>query len=118
MQVNTSHELIDRFIESLVAEKGYSDHTCRAYRKDLVALVEFAAEETSKKQISPTSIDAYILRKYMVQLHRSHKKNSVARKLSAIRSFYRFLEKQFIEHRHPIDGVLTPKHGQVTTAEN
>ena len=35
MQSHPANPLVESFIESLVTEKGYSDHTCRAYRKDL-----------------------------------------------------------------------------------
>lgn len=111
-----SNGLIDRFIESLAAEKGYSEHTCRAYRKDLTALALFAAKEISETDISLSKIDAYVLRKYLVKLHRGHKKSSIARKLSAIRSFYQFLEKQFVNHEHPTKGVLTPKQSHAIPA--
>lgn len=126
----SSNKLIDQFIESLVSEKGYSLHTCRAYEKDLTSFADFvAAPEISKPETSKPDapkpdtsntagraqsldrIDALAIRKYLVHLHRHHQKSSIARKLSAIRSFFRFLEKHRVPHGHPTDGILTPKQG-------
>jgi integrase/recombinase XerC len=45
-------------------------------------------------------------------LHKGHKKTTIARKLSALRSFFRFLVKRGVIRRNPAEMVLTPKRGR------
>jgi integrase/recombinase XerC len=109
--------LIDSFLESLVTEKGYSDHTRRAYRKDLLDFFSYLAESrfanSGHKQRLPgvklKQIDGIMLRGYLGLLHRKNKKTSIARKLSAIRSFFKYLLKNGIISENPAELVLTPK---------
>ena len=67
---------IDRFIESLAAEKGYSAHTLRAYRHDLEELVEFMAGDVShpshgsrRLALRVDQVDDLQLRGYLASLH-------------------------------------------------
>ena len=100
--------LLDSFLESLVTEKGYSDHTRRAYRKDLLDFLSFLAESpfagSARHKSAPVvklkQIDAIMLRGYLGVLHR---------KLSAIRSFFKYLVKNGIISENPTELVLTPK---------
>ena len=109
--------LIDSFLESLVTEKGYSDHTRRAYRKDLLDFLSFLAQSpftdsARRKQVPVVKlkqIDAMMLRGYLGFLHRKNKKTTIARKLSAIRSFFKYLLKNGIISENPAELVLTPK---------
>ena len=110
-------ELITSFLESLVTEKGYSDHTRRAYRKDLLDFLSFLAQSpftdsARRKQVPVVKlkqIDAMMLRGYLGFLHRKNKKATIARKLSAIRSFFKYLLKNGIISENPAELVLTPK---------
>lgn len=97
---------VDAFIESLGAEKGYAENTCRAYRTDLDEFATFVAE-VEKSSID--GIDALTIRKYLGISHRKNKKSTTARKLSAIRSFFRYLVKHGVLEHNPTDSVLTPK---------
>jgi integrase/recombinase XerC len=109
--------LIDSFLESLVTEKGYSDHTRRAYRKDLLDFLSFLAEArfagSARQKRSPVvklnQIDGIMLRGYLGFLHRKNKKTTIARKLSAIRSFFKYLVKNGVISENPAELVLTPK---------
>ena len=109
--------LVDSFLESLVTEKGYSDHTRRAYRKDLLDFFSFLAEPrfagSARNKRSPVvklkQVDGIMLRGYLGFLHRKNKKATIARKLSAIRSFFRYLVKNGIITENPAELVLTPK---------
>ena len=120
MESPPAKSLIDLFIESLGAEKGYSDQTIRAYRKDLEAFFSFAAQpqagdevpKKSARSVSPSQIDGIAIRSYLGFLHRQNKKTTIARKLSAIRSFFRFLVKRGLISENPADLVLTPKQDQ------
>jgi integrase/recombinase XerC len=109
--------LIDSFLESLVTEKGYSDHTRRAYRKDLLDFLSFltdsrlANSDRQKREpaVELRQIDGIMLRGYLGFLHRKNKKTTIARKLSAIRSFFKYLLKNGIISENPAELVLTPK---------
>ena len=117
MESHPENPLIVSFIDSLVTEKGYSDHTCRAYRKDLQDFFFFAADfhqsgKTRRKHASAINleqIDGIMIRGYLGVLHRKNKKTTVARKLSAIRSFFKFLEKRGLISENPTEHIMTPK---------
>jgi integrase/recombinase XerC len=100
------HKQVDAFIESLVVERGYSENTCRAYRADLE---EFSSFVLQPENIPNEEIDSLTIRKYLGILHRKNKKSTTARKLSAIRSFFRYLVKHGALEHNPTDSVLTPK---------
>ena len=102
---------IEAFIESLAAEKGYSAHTCRAYRKDLMEFAAVVAEQLDlpERDLALNRIDNMSIRSYLGMLHRRNKKSSIARKLSALRSFFNHLVKHRLIQENPTDGVLTPK---------
>jgi len=117
MEHHPEKPLIDSFLESLVTEKGYSDHTRRAYRKDLLDFFSFLTESRfagkGRQKRAPIvklkQIDGIMLRGYLGFLHRKNKKTTIARKLSAIRSFFKFLVKKGIISENPAELVLTPK---------
>src|SRR3990172_2616179 len=98
----TPYPLIDSaraFIESLPAEKGYSAHTCRAYRRDLEEFIAYAganagAVKSGKRAedaIDPQHVTALMIRGYLGYLHKKNQKATIARKLSALRSFFKSL---------------------------
>ncbi len=107
-------ELIDSFVDYLAAEKGYSGNTCRAYARDLKDFLTFfitnrpvtdGAVGEGIEQVS-----ALVIRSYLGVLHKQrNKKTSIARKLSAIRSFFSYLEKYGVVRENPATTVLTPK---------
>ena len=117
MQSLPENPLVDLFLEFLITEKGYSDHTCRAYRKDLRDFFSFIAaslgpaESTQKHAatVPPDQIDGLMIRSYLGFLHRKNKKTTIARKLSAIRSFFKFLVKRGVMAENPTEHVLTPR---------
>ncbi len=105
------------FIESLLSEKGYAANTCRAYLHDLEEWVSFINENffSDKKNQSrwdrfgADQIDSVMIRGYLGFLNKKNKKATMARKLSAIRSFFRYLVKHGIILDNPLDMILTPK---------
>jgi len=120
MESHPAKALIDSFLESLVTEKGYSAHTCRAYRNDLRGFFSFLAEpqasggihQKRSRWVAPQQVDADMLRGYLSFLHRRHSKKTIARKLSAIRSFYKFLVKKGAIFENPAELILTPKQNK------
>jgi integrase/recombinase XerC len=71
--------------------------------------------ENSRKYLSPTGrikiekVDRLAIRKYLSFLHRKNRKSSIARKVSTLRSFYRYLVKEQIIPANPAKNVATPK---------
>ncbi len=109
--------LISAFIESLAVEKGYSENTCRGYRNDLEGFVDYLSQQqgptTRHRQTIDqhmfNQLDAVAIRGYLGWLHRTNKKTTIARKLSAVRSFFKFLVKRGIINDNPAETILTPK---------
>ncbi len=100
------HKLIDNYIEELVRRK-FSDCTVRSYKTDLEEFNSFL-EKNGKKSFF--NINRKDIRGFMGELlSYGYKKSSVSRKLSAIKSFCKFLEKNKILKRNPSLSVKTPK---------
>jgi len=117
MAKNPVKILISGFIESLAVEKGYSENTCRGYRNDLEGFLVYLAQNRSAgnrrvhnlDQIEIDSIDSITIRGYLGWLHAGNKKTTIARKLSAVRSFFKYLVKRGVIEDNPADSILTPK---------
>jgi len=109
--------LISDFIESLAVEKGYSENTCRGYGVDLEGFTEYLAQNPpggyrrsqSGDSVKIDGIQAITIRGYLGWLHKKNKKTTIARKLSAVRSFFKFLVKRGVIDDSPADSILTPK---------
>jgi integrase/recombinase XerC len=105
------------FIEALPAEKGYSVHTCRAYSRDLEEFTAYLTENgrpsagacAPEGSLGPQDITAVAIRGYLGMLHQKNQKSSIARKLSTLRSFFKFLVKKGVVDANPVEGILTPK---------
>ncbi len=107
---------IRSFIDSLHSEKGYAGNTCRAYSHNLREFVSFVSEnyfsnenQTDSDLLEADQIDSLMIRGYLGFLHKKNKKVTIARKLSAVRSFFRYLVKHGVILENPLDLVLTPK---------
>jgi integrase/recombinase XerC len=110
-------ELIQSFLDTLLTEKGYSEHTFRAYRKDLFEFSGYlkdsgfvkTGEDNTPKKFSLEDITGLAIRGYLGYLYKKNKKSTIARKLSTIRSFFRYAVKHGQVDGSPADAVLTPK---------
>ncbi|MDY6953982.1 MAG: site-specific integrase, partial [Thermodesulfobacteriota bacterium] len=93
---------IESFVETLSTEKGFSKHTCRAYQKDLEQLFAYLGEQCGGAA-GPTihEVDDLMIRSYLGFLHGKYARTTIARKLSAFRSFFRFLVKRGVIERNP-----------------
>lgn len=115
MNTSALQILVNSFIELLAVEKGYAENTCRAYRNDLHEFVEFVVADNAAKQDSnkdrpePAFWDNLAIRRYLGHLHDRNKKSTIARKLSAVRMFSRYLVKQGVIEKNPAESILTPK---------
>jgi tyrosine recombinase XerC len=100
-------QAIQLFTRWLEVEKGYSQHTVSGYRHDLL---EFASSLGRDKEVA--AIRAEAVRSYIVSLHRHNSAATVGRKLSALRTFIRFLLRQKIIDGDPLAGIAGPKVGR------
>ena len=96
-----------RFVEWLDVEKGYSLHTMTNYRRDIEDFFAFTASSPDL-----ASLDPQLARSYVYHLNARCKSSSVARKLSALRTFFRFLLREKIVAADPFAAVSTPKQGK------
>ncbi len=105
--------LIHQFIHYLSVEKNASPHTCRCYRRDLEGFEDFL--KSSGMYLTPTGgveiekVDRIAIRKYLSFLHRKNKKSSIARKISTLRSFFKYLVREQMVPSNPAKSVSTPK---------
>ncbi len=101
------YEAIEAFERHLLSEKGRSDQTVRAYMADLKDFSSFLEGIDKADEVS--SIDSYDVRGFMAAKFSGLKKVSVGRKLSAIRSFFRFLLREGEVKINPTAGIRAPK---------
>ncbi len=95
---------LDDFLQHLRTEKNVSLHTERSYRSDLGQLAGFLGDR------DPAVITHQDLRQFLAHLiSRKTGKSSLARKLSAIRSFFKFLHRQGLVTSDPARLIATPK---------
>jgi len=112
-QPMNQHHVIHQFIHYLSAEKNASPHTCRGYQRDLEEFEDFL--KRSRTSLSPEGaiemgkVDRLDIRKYLSFLHRKNKKSSIARKLSTLRSFFKYMVKEQLTPSNPAKTVSTPK---------
>lgn len=94
------------FLEMLEAEQAASPHTREAYRRDLCAFRTFLRGEgiAGWDQVTPA-----VVRRYAAALHRRYARASVARHISALRSFYRFLRRGGRVETSPLRLASTPR---------
>ncbi len=106
------NRFLEPFLSYLETEKGYSEHTVRAYRTDIEQFFDIVGQMIEKpvEGIDPDAdIDMLIVRGYLARLHDDHRKSSIGRKIAAVRSFFRFLVKRGIVRNNPAEYVATPK---------
>jgi len=96
--------LIERFVRYLEIEKNYSPHTILNYRLDLDDFLKFLGESPIE------SVEYLLLRKYLAILkEKKLGSRSMARHLSTLRSFFKFLTREGFLKSNPILSVASPK---------
>ena len=129
----TLHPAVEQFLEHLRAERNYSVHTLRNYRSDLEAFfravnLSSAVEAKSSRKEQPSIAFDYLavnylkIREYLGQMYAQRRKPAtVARKLAALRSFYRYACREGLVKENPAKLVASPRLPQtlpdVMTAE-
>ena len=107
-------ELIERFLDYLRVERNASAHTLRSYQADLEQFRTFLLSselhvDKNSADVAVEKIDHLAIRAYLSHLYRNHKKSSLARKLAAQRSFFKYLVEEGRLPQSPAEIVATPK---------
>jgi len=103
---NKKDHLIDSFLDSLYIEKGLSNNTVSSYKNDIKSFFLWLDENS----FNPLNINASDANNYVSKLFGDGlKSSSVNRKISAIKSFYIFLQKKKIIMKSPIADIVMPK---------
>jgi integrase/recombinase XerD len=97
---------IELFLEMMSAERGFSANSIAAYRRDLVHAAEFfASRGIAQQEASRNDIRAYLAE---LEAH-GFARSTVARRLSALKQFYQFLQAEGIIAATPAAIIETPK---------
>ena len=100
--------LIKSFLDYLGFERNYSGKTILAYEDDLLQFQEYVIEENSVFNLR--QVDSELIREWIVSLmDKGYTASSVNRKLSSLRSFYRFLLKKKEVDVDPLRKIVGPK---------
>jgi integrase/recombinase XerC len=103
-------ELIERYVAYLQYERNASPHTVRNYRSDLLQFRDYLAQGRATAAVDVRSVDALRIRGFLgVLFAKQEKKSSIARKLSAVRAFFKFLRREGVLPENPSTLVSTPK---------
>ena len=105
MSVANKH--IDSFLQWLESDRGYSPHTIDGYGRDLK---DFSDGLESGLLVS--GIEAIHIKRFVVSLHGRCSAATVGRKLSAIRSFFKYLTGKKIISTDPLQSITGPKIGK------
>jgi integrase/recombinase XerC len=103
-------ELIERYLHYLQYERNYSPHTIRNYRSDLLQFRDYLRRERPEEPVEVGKVDVMRIRGFLSQLFaQGEKKTSIARKLAAVRAFFKFLQREAVVKESPAALVSTPK---------
>ena len=111
-------ENVSSFLNYLSVEKGFSQNTIAAYQNDLVQFLEFLGSTHSGPNnpgsgICWSSIDRSKVSSHILSLNeRNYAPATRARKLAAMKSFFRFLLNEGIIKKLPTDDIASPKVGK------
>ena len=100
--------MVNQFLAYLSYERNRSLATVSSYRKDLEAFQKFVQAQDST--LSWADVDADLVRDWMAEMmNEGQRATSINRRLSALRSFYRFALARNLVKSDPVQGVVGPK---------
>ncbi len=106
MSALDSGAAVDRFLIYLRDERNVSPNTVRAYSADLARYLEWAERSAN----DPLGDDPRILRRYLTELDRAkYSRRTIARRLSAVRSLFAYLNREGIITSDPAAVIATPR---------
>jgi len=103
------------FLAYLKLNRHVSPHTVRAYDSDVSQYLAFVAAESGKKmsELGPADLDMNSVRAHIVELNKAGKaRSSVARKLSGLRTFIKYLRREEVIDHDPAAMAVAPRRDQ------
>ncbi len=101
-------EAKEKFIQYIKFEKRYSKYTLTAYKKDLSQFLFFVEKNYNIFNIK--NVDHLMIRSWLAYLMgNSISTRTINRKISTLKSFYRYLIKESIVKKNPMDKIISPK---------
>ncbi len=98
------------FLHHLALEKNASAHTVKSYREDLTQALEFFRERQGGRSPSASQLTTRLLRAYLAWLHEQrYSRSTISRRLSAMRSWCRFLCRQGVLAVNPAAELRGPR---------
>lgn len=99
--------MLNKFLQYCISEKRFSEHTIIAYEKDLTQFLDFAGVSSIQ---SLQEIKSNLIRGWMVSLlENDYSAISVNRKISTLRTFFKWLLKECLIDSNPMTSVTGPK---------
>lgn len=103
----TQHSHIQKFLDYLRFEKRYSQHTIISYQNDLEQFFAFLSQYGN---IEPNAISTSFIRSWLAELKGEEiSSKSINRKISTLKSFFKFLMKQGVLQQTPMTTISSPK---------
>jgi integrase/recombinase XerC len=104
-------EAIQKFLRYLKTERNVSPHTVKNYGSDLAQFLDYLTPAgAEKRRWEPAEVDHKLLREYLGHLHaKGLAKISVARKLTALRAFFKFCHREGMVTKNVAKMVATPR---------
>lgn len=100
--------MISLFIKYLQYEKNNSFHTVVAYKEDILQFQNFVNQQVGICDFS--KIDSSLVRQWMISLKKEkYTETSINRKMSSLRSFYKFIKKQGLTTNNPLSKINSLK---------
>ena len=100
--------LIDQFITYIESEKRFSKLTASAYRRDLTQFAAYLAKTYELEDL--TKVTTLMVKSYVVQLkERGLENRSINRKMSTLRSFYKYCLREQKVEKTPMTGIKAMK---------
>ena len=110
--MNSENIEIKKFLSYLQDERQASRHTIENYERDIIQFVRNSLK-CEVRNAPWASADIYQARSFIVYLQQEGlAKTSILRKISSLRSFYRYLVREGVVEKNPFIGITSPKKGK------
>ena len=101
-------DILYQFRAYIVVEKNFSEHTAKAYVSDVLSFLIWLEENSIE------NVDFNRVREYLRFVHKyNYKKTTISRKISALRTFYKYLYRENLVDLNPVSGISAPKKDKV-----
>lgn len=109
----TEDPWVMHFVQYMTSERNASEHTVRGYITDICQFVREAAGGTAPEEVDWTTYDRFAARRFLMTFQKAGRQpTTTGRKLSSLRSFFRFLEREGHVSSNPFASAVFPKRGR------